>query len=340
MKKLKSKRGIPIPTLFFITDREEIKDIPKGVPYFIGSADTEDYMVAILEYEVLLQKAKTSGYPFDFKAILRDQGYWGLEYRGDVGIETNLGLKKGQDSKGNKLVSRKNEFIDFIVEGNCYVDMNIIKELNIFPVWMETLESAISTNIYKFATFDSNMYNKKLDGMYGGMKLNSPPRNLIIIDISGSIPRQVSSTCLVIARNMAESFYADLMITGSKTTLYPYEQIHELDVNNIFNDNGLDNDRVYFQKLLEGDERVYDTLIVFGDQDSPGWTWRNEFNVGLKKMMSDQEGKDLNKWKVNNIISFHAGHPYMNDDKTIAAYGRWFESSNVKFIHDWVKYLR
>lgn len=342
MKLLKSTRGIPIPHLFFVTDRDEVKKIPKGVPYFIGAASTEPYIIRILEYEVLYQKAISTGYPFNFEQLLRDNGFIGIDEFSNEKVNTNLGLKKGCSVNDNELHDNKKAFKDYIKADNYYVDISVIKSLNIFPIWMDSLEKAISVNIQNYASFDTNMYNKKLEGMYGNMVLKSPDKNLIIIDISGSIPRQVSSTCLVLAQNLSESFYADILITGSKSTLYEYERVSELNIETIYEENGTDNDQFYFKKLLEGSEKAYNTVIVFGDEDSPGQKWYNDYNGNDStpvRVISDEEGKKLNRWNCVNLISFHTQN-YYSDDKIVTAYGRWFSPSNIKHIQNWVKDIR
>ena len=40
MKLFKSEKGIPLPTVFFVTSEEELKEIPLGIP-FIRGKDTE-----------------------------------------------------------------------------------------------------------------------------------------------------------------------------------------------------------------------------------------------------------------------------------------------------------
>ena len=99
----------------------------------------------------------------------------------------------------------------------------------------------------------------RLDGVYGGIEIKSPNRNLIIIDISGSIPKGVSSTCLILSKNLAESFYADILITGSKSTIYSYEDLGSLNIEAIYNENGMENDQAYFKKLVQG-EAINDLL--------------------------------------------------------------------------------
>lgn len=340
MKILKSKK-LEIPEVFFVSDRIELKELPIGVPFIFGDAKNEEYLVRVLEYEVLYQKAVATGYPFNFKKILLDAGYEDLE---DFGYGDTLWMDfvtEGMSEKEcnleditlSSLEDNKDAFKRYVKDSSCYVDIAKLKELNVFPVWLDTIEKAVNTNIHNFAVFNNNMYNKKLEGMYGGLELTSPNRNLIIIDISGSIPRAVSTTCLTLAKNLAETFYADLMITGSKSTLYQYEEIYTLDVNTVYEENGMDNDQIWFKKLVS-QKRVYKTAIVFGDNDSPCYRWNNQFNKGAKTI-SREDGKKLCKWEIEKLISFHT-----RSDEYTAAYADWFEPKEVEKVANWVDYLK
>ena len=88
------------------------------------------------------------------------------------------------------------------------------------------------------------MYNKKLEGMYGALDLVSPSKNLLVVDISGSIPKGVSSTLLALSKSLSETFYADLLITGSKSTLYAYEELYKLEDLNSQNTSSVDNGNI------------------------------------------------------------------------------------------------
>lgn len=342
MKLLESKRKIEIPKVFLVSNKEDLPKIPIGVPFIFGDVDIEDYIVRLLEYEVLYQNAVRSGYPFNFKKLLIDAGFKDiLDFRhgsssymefvssGDYTEDVDL----SKFEKFDATISGK--FKEFVRDSACYVDIEKLKALNVFPVWLNQIEEAIKTNIHNFATFNYNMYNKKLEGMYGGVELASPNRNLIIIDISGSIPRAVSSTCLNLAKNLAESFFADLLITGSKSTLYTYENMHELNVQRVYDENGMDNDQVWFKKLVTEQKRIYKTAIVFGDNDSPCWGWRNKEQLGGAREISRKEGKKLCLWEVDKLISLHTGGTHH-----IAAYGEWFTPNSEERIADWVKYLK
>lgn len=337
MELLISKR-FKLPTLYFITDRADIKKLPIGVPFIFGDESMKSQVIRILEYEILYQKAIATGLPFNFKRILRDAGYTDIEdfwWNKTVYIDFATGedREEGYFDEIKSIGEDSTLFKQFIKDSSVYVDIRKIKGLNVFPLWLDKIEDAVRTNIHNFAVYNPNMYNKKLEGMYGSLDLVAPDRNLIIIDISGSIPKAVSTTCLILAKSLAETFYADLLITGSKSTLYAYENLHTLNVKTIYEENGMDNDQIYFKKLLTSDVKSYKTAIVFGDNHHPGSTWSNGYNNGTKTI-SDEDGKKMCKWTVDKVISFHT-----TSDYEIAGYARWFEPKNVEKISNWVKYL-
>jgi hypothetical protein len=339
MELLKSSK-FKLPTLYFISDRSEIKDLPIGIPFVFGDEKDKRYIIRVLEYEILYQRALLTGLPFNFKKILRDAGFDDMQdfwYHNTIYMDYKT---EGYDEEDFNLEEKldtieKNPYLfkEFIRDSSVYVNIQKLKDLNVFPVWLDKIEKAIETNIHNFAVFNNNMYNKKLEGMYGSLDLTSPDRNLIIIDISGSIPKAVSSTCLTLSKNLAETFYADLLITGSKSTLYPYEELHTLNIRTIYNENKMDNDQVWFKKLVTSDKRHYRTAIVFGDNHSPCDSWYNEFNKNTKKI-SREDGKKLCQWTIDKLISFH-----VDGINNTAGYADWFEPTEIEKIPNWCEYL-
>jgi hypothetical protein len=352
MKLLISKR-FRLPRVYFITNREDIKKIPIGVPFIYGDASTEKQIVRLLEYEILYQEAIKSGYPFNFRKILKDNGYknmrsFGFEFPVYMDLMDETFLEEDVEEKDCSeilteldLNEDESAFSQFIKDNSAVVDVEKLKMLKIFPIWLKDIEEAVKTNIHNFAVYNENMYNKKLEGMFGSLDLKSPPKNLFVIDISGSIPKGVSSTCLALAKNLAETFYADLLITGSKSTLYRYEEIHTLNVHTIYEENGMDNDQTYFKKLVTEEEKTYQTCIVFGDAHSPGWSWSNKYNKGVSTI-SIKEGQKLCRWTVNKVLSFYT-EPHnweLPDEKRpVAGYAEWFKPKTIQHVNDWVKYL-
>lgn len=338
--KLLESRKFKLPILYLVWDKTTIKELPIGVPFVYADAKLEDKLIRFLEYEFLFQAALKTGYPFNFRRILKDNGYtdtksyWYQHPAKLFYITEDLHKESIMFKDDNSDIdSDSTKFEDYVKDSSAYVDVSKLKSLNVFPVWMDVIEKAIETNIHNFSVFNNNMYNKKLEGMYGAIELTSPKRNLIIIDISGSIPKAVSSTCLLLAKNLSESFYADLMITGSKSTLYAYENLHELNVQTIYNENGMDNDQAYFKKLVTEQEKHYETVIAFGDNHSPSNSWNNEFNRNTSTI-SKKDGQALCRWKIKKLISFHT-----NSVIDTAGYADWFTVESTEKIADWCKYL-
>lgn len=345
MELLKSEK-LELPIVYFITNKDKIKDVPIGIPFIFGDESIKNHMIKLLEYEILYQAAVATGYPFNFKEILKDNGYKDLTeyyYSNPAYIEYSTTDSKKSDFDFSKCIpissKDSSEFRKFTDDISAYVDIQVLKNLNVFPTWLNKIEDAIHTNIHNFAIHNPNMYNKKLEGMYGGIDLKPPCKNLIIIDISGSIPKAVSTTCLTLAKNLAETFYSDLLITGSKSTLYSYEELLDLSVESVYKDNGMDNDQIWFEKIVSSDNRSYNTAIVFGDNHHPGMSWGNDYNKGSRRI-SDKDGKEICKWNITKVISFHTSNDSRYDNKDIAGYARWFSPDLVEHIDDWVKYLK
>jgi hypothetical protein len=53
--------------LYFLTNREEIKELPIGIPFIMGNETDKAYFIQLLEWEVLYQRAIQSGLPFNWE---------------------------------------------------------------------------------------------------------------------------------------------------------------------------------------------------------------------------------------------------------------------------------
>ena len=334
MEQLKSKK-FRLPVIYFVSSQDELDELPVGIPFIYGDIKDKGYFIKLLEYEILYAAAKATGYPFNFLKILKDNGYdlKKFSFTEDFYFNPSFDshnleeiLKKGDLSSFTEESGIK--LSEFAKDSAVYVDIEKLKQLKIIPTWMNNIEDAVRTNIANFVTMNPNMFNKKLGGMYGGIEMSPPARNLIIIDISGSIPRGVSSTCLTLAKHLVTSLYADLMITGTRTTLYPYENISSLNIDRVYNENGMDNDQIYYKALVTGEVKRYKTVIAFGDDHSPCDRW----NGG--HFITEETGKKINLWEVEKVISFHT-----HNHGRVAGYARWFTPKETEHIKDWVKYL-
>lgn len=335
MKLIQSKK-IHLPTIYLLETDEDLLKIPLGVPFIRGNIYEYDDIVMLLEFEILLKSVEKTGLPFKWEKILRENGYdfpflkakaestkilIGQELYDDRRDDSELGIP-----------SKEKSIEKYIRDISYQVDIEYLKELRMIPSWFGSIEENIKENILNTISYNPFLYNKKTELITGGVTLSSPIKNLIIIDISGSIPKSISSAILLLAKTMAINFYADLLITGSKSTIYDYNYVSGLDIDLIYSENGTDNDQVYF-KTLVSEYRKYNTVIVFGDNHSPSMNWSNIYNRRTKTIPIEK-GKEICKWDIEKIISFHT-----TSKNTLAGYADWFNTDNVEYIENWVTYL-
>lgn len=332
IKLIQSKR-LKIPIVFLIENDEDLKELPLGMPFIRASIRDYDKCVQMLEWEVLWQSAIASGLKFNWEKILKDNGFktwkYGIAFsdEGDLYAEGDL----SQGDIENEFEGTSIDCSEFINDISYKVDIDVLKDLKLLPVWYNDIESAVRENIENTMIFNPTLYTKKLGMPLGNFEHNPIQKSVIIIDISNSIPRSISSTCLTISKTLSEQFYADILITGLKSTLYEYGTLDNITTEEMFEENGGGNEQVYFRKLLE-QPRKYSTAIVFGDNHQPGSRWGN----GSIDISEKQGKEEICKWEVNKIISFHT-----TSEKAIAGYGRWFDvkKENITHIKDWVKDL-
>lgn len=334
MKLLTSKKGIELPKLFLIKDKKELKDLPIGMPFFLCTdEDIEEYLIRLLEYEVIFNNCIKTGYPFNFKKRLIENGFKDVE---NFNWEKTVYMDYVTDGILNENTEikeftcyRSGEFKKYVKDGTCYIHLEKIKELNVFPIWLDKIEQAISTNIHNFSIFNSNMYNKKLEGMYGSIDLTSPSRNLLDYDISASIPKAIGTMQITLAKFMAETFYCDILVTGKKTKFIPYEEIYITDMQAVYDECSNSQECAEYRKIITSEVKDYKTCIIFGDNHSVCGSWNGE------KKISKEKGKELCKWNIEHMICFHT-----TDPGTIPGFGDWFDPKTTEHIYNWVTYLQ
>lgn len=330
MKLIQSNK-LSLPIVYLINNHSELSTLPYGIPFIVGDCEKEynDY-VRLLEFEVLLRSALASGLPFKWQKILEDNGYKNL-YTTLAFSETCVYINDESSISIDKTlnpVEKSSTISEFIADISYQVDLECLKGLKIIPVWFsEKIEDAIKSNILSSITWNPSLYNKKLDNVTGDISLTNQNRNLIIIDISASIPKSIAKACLLLSKTMSTQFYADLLITGARSGLFDYTEVDNLDVNQVYKDYGQSNECKDFRAILS-EYKVYDNVIVFGDNHTPLDSWSGEKKISVK------QAKEICKFKVNKIFSFHT-----TEFNKLAGYAEMFDCSNIENIQNWVKYL-
>lgn len=328
MKRLISPK-INLPVMYLLEDSKELEDLPLGIPFIIGNEDALPYIIKYLEYTLLYRSAMATGLAFNWSNELAKLGY-GNTSKPDSDfklIPFDYMLNLGEPIElGN--ISTVEEFdldIENYLTDGYLVSFDKLTELNVTPSWLSNLTDSIKTNVLEAVNFNPNLYSKKLGVMSGYSEIVGSDRNLGILDFSGSIPISIITTTAILAKLMSKTFYADIMITGSVTKLFKYEELDRIDLLAEAKAIGRNNDQAHYKKLVSV-PMVYNTVFSFGDNDCPGHNWKSG-----DKEISDKEGKKICNWKINKVISLHT-----KSNTTQTGYTRWFEPKEIEYVKDWL----
>lgn len=305
--KITSKK-VEIPTIFLVENEEDFKNLPKGLPYIIGSKEELSFITVFLEFQVLYKSCLNTGIPIKWLDCLRKIGYNSNSIR-------NYTLNSGGEyyESGNGRYELK---LDDFIEDQYFVDFDRLSQLKILPVWLEDIKASIETNIIDEVTFDPTAFNKQL-GMnigYGNIKHNM--KNLLILDISSSMPKSVVLTITNLAKLMSKKFYADVILTGRESYLIDYNDVPNTDIVGAVGEYGGGNEGEMFNQIIKKNNE-YNTVISFGDNDNPGfYTSRG----------------DKCNFKVQTLYSLHTDKN--RDDVT--GYARSFEPKTTIKVKNWI----
>lgn len=349
---------IPLKPLW-ICDPDEAKDARKhGIPFLIKPKDWDDErLIKVILFNTLrkmfpridwskklgFDKRETDRIPVEIVAS---------EYRENPGFDTNGFTDDGiqisddyRETAGGFAEDgddswKKMNVDDYLGDFGSYVNIDILQQLKLLPKFMDDIAQAIRTNLESIAWMDG--YNKKLGaptGFYGNV---SDAPNLIILDVSGSIPRGIAYTMIGLIDTLRTQANADLIITSGRSMYWAAGE--ELpSPNELRGLVGGCNEAIQFYGILRSKVigRHWGNVIVFGDNDAPtdlrlfGWKSSSELEKKRDKVaVKDQE---LQFTQVDNIMAFHT---YA---KRMPGYGRWAQqaapNAPITFDTEWAEFV-
>lgn len=147
------------------------------------------------------------------------------------------------------------------------VNIQLLKDLKYLPKWLDDMTTDLFDEEERVW---AEGYNKKLGLCVGAEEQAQNKRNLVIIDVSGSIPEGISSVLLCLADEMRGDLNADLLITSQHSKLYEIgEDLPSPEkLRGYF---GWCNEDKEFYDILRNQirGRHYGTVYCFGDYDAP-----------------------------------------------------------------------
>jgi hypothetical protein len=310
LQRIVSKK-VELPPIYLVENEEDFKQLPKGLPYIFGSSSELRFITIFLEFQVLIRSCRKTGIPIKWEDCLKRLGYKSnlREYELVSG-----GTFTGSGEGAGEVVS-----LDTFIEDQYLVDFDRLAQLKVLPVWLEDLRASIETNIIDEVVFDPCAFNKQLGMSIGASTLKHNMKNLLILDVSGSMPRGVVKTITNLAKLMSKKFYADIMLTSGRTILIDYDDVPNADIIELARISGGGNEGIMYRELLKVNKN-YNTCISFGDDDNPGWYLRGENEIKCN-------------YTIETLYSLHT-----KGDKTsnVTGYAAIFKPKTTHIVKDWI----
>ena len=210
-----------------------------------------------------------------------------------------------------------------------FVNIKELQQMNLMPKWLGEINDLISRNLED--VYWQEGWNKKLGFPAGNYVSTDHAPNLIIVDVSASIPEGVASTMLSLIETLREQANADVIITGKTSGWYPKDKpmpspykLRKLHKRG--------NEGAMFNAILNEHVlgREWGNVIAFGDNDNP------EYFFDVHKFGYMTNGYST---KIHAIWSYHTRH-YEDGEQPIVGYARWAKhvSPNAVVTHNssWV----
>lgn len=162
---------------------------------------------------------------------------------------------------------------EFCYDAASHVNIETLQSLGFLPKFMDDAADAIRINLENRMAWHE-CWNKRLGAAVGDVTYGYDAANLIILDISGSIPEGISATMLQLIDTLRMQTNAELIITGSSSIYWSNED--ELPTPEWIRSHiDYGNECEEFFKILKEkvDGRHFGNVISFGDNDSPYYDW-------------------------------------------------------------------
>ena len=309
--------NIKLPDIYVCEDKHEAKEAKHhGLPYVLRPKHMNDNeLIAILLWQTLKKKFphinwyKVLHLPHSkMSTVIICVPGGEAKANGDTGDSRTADIATSKRTfSGGKAIGEddycERKLMEYIGDESAHVNIEQLQALNLLPSFLSNIADSIRRNLYGYNW--SEGYNKKLGVPIGNFDAAYERRNLMILDISGSIPRGISATMLTLIDTLRTQANADLIITGSISLWY--EAGTELpSPQEIRNKCGYGNEAVQFNNILREHVkgREFGNVICFGDHDTP------RYFSGYQSSRPAMEGTKVGKLWSYHTTSNHATPGY------------------------------
>lgn len=239
-------------------------------------------------------------------------GDMAMESSHDVADEAREFCNNGYHEEAREAVVRLEEFC---ADELSHVNVEQLQALGFLPAFMSDIADAIRTNLLTSMRWRDG-WSKRLGCALGDFSVGTKAPNLIILDISGSIPRGISATMLELVDSLRSQAEADLIVTGGSSYYWPASA--ELPTPGWIRANiDCGNEAVMFYRILR--ERLagrhFGNVISFGDNDCPV-----DFAYWANQKPDENAAMGIT---VDRVMHFHTWQ-----SNTRTGYAKWVRDAN------------
>lgn len=331
--------SLPLPKLYVVDNKLDVEKCKaNGIPYIVWHGSDEK-LAKIVLFPTLkklfpyINWAKQLGINSNHKNLKvmmpgdpEDMERKAVDMTGDDHIESDAleddncvsGIADDYRTFSNKGVVGDNKMLkltDYAGDMTDVVNIEELQALHMLPAFLDDIATCVRKNIYSMEWWEG--YNKKRRAPVGNFNHGNEADNLIILDVSASIPRGIAMTMLTLIDTLRTAANADLIITSNISKYYPLgtELPSPEDLRKEFgpgNEARMFND--ILRKHIKG--RTFGNVISFGDNDCPSNRCYNNDDKELTSM-------DMTGTKINKVWNYHTGHGYDWGNRKTTGYARW-----------------
>lgn len=216
------------------------------------------------------------------------------------------------DGEHGMIAIRNLDIEDYVGDMSSYINLEVLQRLQLMPAFIGDILDCIKINVGSGLHWREG-YNKRRGLAVGRFDASGQLPNLIILDVSGSIPRGISATMISLIDTLRTQLSADLIITSSNSRFYPMgsELPDPQRIRDMFGYGNESND--FFNiltKYVRG--RHYGHVFSFGDNDTPWYeTFRSDPDFSLEGTV------------VEHVHHYHTGLGCWHGSAKRTGYAKW-----------------
>ena len=229
---------------------------------------------------------------------------------------------------------------EYVGDISSCVNIEVLQRLRLMPAFIGDILDCIKINVGS-GMYWREGYNKRLGIPVGRFNSSGQLPNLIILDVSGSIPRGISATMLSLIDTLRTQLSADLIITSTISRFYPMgsklPDPHKLRQKFTYGNESYD----FFNILTNNIRgRHYGHVFSFGDNDTPAYDWFKDTPDEYSLMGTKVE--HVHHYHTGSWIKYNTSHNDKADAKT--GYAKWCHmlasQPSVDFDTSWCSVIR